>query len=157
MARTDLIPAWLRRTGIEVAGWTLVVVGVAALVLPGPGLLMIAAGLAVLSLRYAWAHRWLRPVKVRAFKAAEEGVQTWPRIALALSGALALMAAGVTWGLWRRAPHWWPLHQDWWLPGGWATGGTLIGSGCIAVALLVYSYHRFRGAGRPGPEASTAP
>lgn len=145
MARTDRIPAWLRRTGIEIAGWTLIVLGVAALVLPGPGLLMLVAGLAVLSLRYAWANRWLRPVKVRAFRAAKQGVQTWPRIAFAVSSALTVVAAGIVWGLWRQVPRWWPLQREWWLPGGWATGTTLILSGCLALVLVAYSCVRFRG------------
>lgn len=148
---TERIPAWLRRTGIEVAGWTLVVLGLAALVLPGPGLLMVVAGLAVLSLRYAWAHRWLHPLKVRAFRAAAQGVQTWPRIVGAVGGALTVIAAGITWGLWRQAPHWWRLRESWWLPGGWVTGGTLIASGIIALALVGYSYQRFRRSPRSTP------
>ncbi|MCC3271797.1 PGPGW domain-containing protein [Arthrobacter zhangbolii] len=152
MTRTERIPAWLRRTGIEVAGWTLVVLGLAALVLPGPGLLMIVAGLAVLSLRYAWAHRWLHPVRIHAFRAAAQGVQTWPRIAGSVCAAFAVMAAGVVWGLWRQVPQWWQFRDSWWLPGGWVTGGTLIASGCIGLALIVYSYIRFRPNG--GPRAS---
>ena len=155
MTRTERIPAWLRRTGIEVAGWTLVVLGLAALVLPGPGLLMIVAGLAVLSLRYAWAHRWLHPVRVRAFRAAAQGVQTWPRIAGTVCGALAVIAAGVVWGIWRQVPKWWPLRESWWLPGGWVTGTTLIVSGCIGLALIAYSYARFRGPRRTGPNGSS--
>ena len=37
-----------RRLVLEIIGWLLVVVGIAALVLPGPGLLAIVAGLALL-------------------------------------------------------------------------------------------------------------
>lgn len=144
MPRADRIPAWVRRTGIEVAGWTLIVLGVAGLVLPGPGLLLLVAGLAILSLRYDWADRWLHPVKVQAYRAAEQGVQSWIRIAIALTSALTLIAAGITWGLWRTVPAWWPLEEDWWLPGGWTTGSALILSGCIAIALIVYSYVKFR-------------
>ncbi|MHA7277367.1 PGPGW domain-containing protein [Arthrobacter sp. HLT1-21] len=129
---------------IEVGGWTLVILGVAALVLPGPGLLMLAAGLAVLSLRYAWADRLLHPVKARALQAAALGVQTWPRIAFSLLGAVIIMAIGVLWGLQPPVPGWWPLEDRWWLPGGWVTGGTMIGSGVIAISLIVYSYRRFR-------------
>ena len=53
--RIDAIPLWLRRTGVEVLGWTLILVGVAMLVLPGPGLLAIVGGLVVLSVHNAWA------------------------------------------------------------------------------------------------------
>jgi hypothetical protein len=48
--RIDVIPLWLRRTGVEVLGGTFILIGVAMLVLPGPGLLGIVSGLAVLSL-----------------------------------------------------------------------------------------------------------
>ena len=34
-----------KRIGLELVGWLLVVAGLAALILPGPGLLMIAGGL----------------------------------------------------------------------------------------------------------------
>lgn len=49
-----------RRTGIAVAGVALCLVGLALLVLPGPGLLVLVAGLAVLSIEFAWARRLLR-------------------------------------------------------------------------------------------------
>jgi len=40
----DEMPSWLRRTGIIVVGWALVLGGIAALVLPGLGLLLLLAG-----------------------------------------------------------------------------------------------------------------
>jgi uncharacterized protein (TIGR02611 family) len=60
----------VRRVVLEIIGWILVVAGVAALVLPGPGLLMIFAGLVILSQEYEWAERRLEPVKVRALRGA---------------------------------------------------------------------------------------
>jgi len=59
-----------RRVAIAVIGGTIVLLGVAMLVLPGPGLLTIVAGLAVLGLEFAFARRWLR----RAKKAARDAV-----------------------------------------------------------------------------------
>lgn len=44
-----IAPRPITRPGRLVVGWVLLALGLAALVLPGPGLLMIAAGLAVLS------------------------------------------------------------------------------------------------------------
>ena len=85
----------LRRLVLEIVGWALVVGGIAALVLPGPGLLMVVGGLAVLSEQYEWAERRLEPVKVMAYKAAADGVQTWPRIIASCAGALAIAAVGV--------------------------------------------------------------
>ena len=43
---------WVRRTGGEILGWTLVVVGLALLVLPGPGMLALVAGIALLAPHY---------------------------------------------------------------------------------------------------------
>lgn len=138
------VPPWLRRTGIEVLGWTLVALGFAALVLPGPGLLMLALGLLVLSLRYSWAKRLLIPVKNKAVKAATLGVQTWPRITLSVLAGLALIAIGITWGTQPEAPDWWPLGDVWWLPGGWSTAITLMASGLISLGLIAYSFKKYR-------------
>ena len=44
-----------KRVTLEVVGWTLVVAGIVALVAPGPGLLMVFGGLAILSQQYDWA------------------------------------------------------------------------------------------------------
>src|SRR6478752_1081133 len=51
------------RIGLEILGWLLLAAGVAALVLPGPGLLLLALGLWVLAKNYRWADRLLDPVK----------------------------------------------------------------------------------------------
>ncbi|GAA1742429.1 PGPGW domain-containing protein [Aeromicrobium alkaliterrae] len=134
-----------RGLAITALGWILVLAGVAAIFLPGPGLLLLVAGLAVLANRYEWAERRLEPVKVMAFKAAADGVQTWPRILGSVLGALLLGAAGVVWGLRPDAPDWWPIADRWWLIGGWGTGATLILSAVIALGFMVYSFRRFRG------------
>ncbi|WP_051299149.1 PGPGW domain-containing protein [Arthrobacter castelli] len=144
---------WLRRIGLETLGWTLVVLGLAALVLPGPGLLTVVAGLAVLSQQYVWAERKLHPIKVIAYRAAHEGVQTWPRIAIGFLGVVWITGLGIFWGLHPPVPDWWPLSDTWWLPGGWGTGSTMIGSGIIAFALIIYSIRRFRGKQDPDPAA----
>lgn len=135
-----------RRVALEVLGWVLVVAGVAALVLPGPGLLMLFGGLAILSQQYEWAERRLRPVEKRALEAAADGVKTWPRIIVSVLGALTLDIIGAIWIAHPPAPGWWPLSERWWLVGGWPTGVTLVASGLIALALIVYSYRRFHGA-----------
>ncbi len=132
-----------RRVGIEVLGWALVLGGIAALVLPGPGLLMLFGGLAVLSQQYEWAERRLEPVKKRALHGAAESVATWPRIALSVGGAVVLLLCGVLWTWGPAEPGWWPLAERWWLPGGLATGITQLASGVVALGLVVYSYRRF--------------
>jgi uncharacterized protein (TIGR02611 family) len=133
-----------KRIALETVGWVLVVAGIAALVLPGPGLLMLFAGLAILSQTYVWAERRLEPVKVRALRAAREGVETWPRILMSVTAALLVLGFGVLWVVRPSAPGWWPLDESWWLVGGWGAGSTLILSGLIALGLVAYSYRRFR-------------
>jgi uncharacterized protein (TIGR02611 family) len=133
-----------RRIVLETIGWILVVVGIAALVLPGPGLLAIFAGLVLLSQQYEWAERRLEPVKEKALKAAEDSVETTTRILVSTASALILIVAGVVW-IWNPpAPSWWPFDDGWWLLGGWGTGITQVLSGLIALAMIVYSYRRFR-------------
>lgn len=132
-----------RRVALETVGWVLVVAGIAALVLPGPGLLAIFAGLALLSQQYDWAEKRVEPVKERALKAAAESVETWPRIVLSTLIALAIIAAGVLWIWHPPAPSWWPVDEKWWLLGGWGTGTTQVASGLFAIGMIVYSYRRF--------------
>ncbi len=142
-----------RRVAIEVAGWGLVLIGIAAIFLPGPGLLSLFAGLAILSQQYEWAEHRVRPVEVMALKSAAQSVQTWPRILASTAGALSLAAIGVFWGIGTDVPDWWPIADRWWLVGGWGTGGTLIASSVIALATIVYSFRRFRGVADPEAEA----
>ena len=54
---------WIRRIAIAVAGFTVLCVGVAMIVLPGPAFIVIPAGLGILALEFAWAKRWLVEAK----------------------------------------------------------------------------------------------
>lgn len=58
-----------KRIGATIAGSVLVVVGLAMLVLPGPGILLVIAGLAVLATEYIWAQRALNFAKQKAEQA----------------------------------------------------------------------------------------
>jgi len=133
-----------KRILLEGLGWLLVLVGIAALVLPGPGLLALFAGVALLATQYEWAERRVEPVKKAALRTAADSVKTWLRILFSIVGVCWLIALGVYWGISPAAPSWWPIDEKWWLVGGWGTGGTLIGSGVIAFAMIVYSYLNFR-------------
>lgn len=135
----------VRRLALEILGWTLVVVGFAALFLPGPGLLMLFSGMLVLSRQYEWIEKRLDPVKRLAMEGASRGVQSWPRVVVSLVGVAWLMGLGALWGEHPPAPRWWTFSPDLWFVGGWGTGATLIFSGGVALALLVYSFRRFRG------------
>lgn len=69
MSRESLLQQWkrlphpIRWIGVAIVGGTLIVVGVILLVLPGPGLLLIALGVAVLATEFAWAEATLRRMK----------------------------------------------------------------------------------------------
>lgn len=140
---------WFKHTGIEIAGWTLVVVGIAALVLPGPGLLMMFAGLALLSQHFTWAQKLVEPIEIRAKQAAAEGVKTWPRVFFSSLVALWVFICGfIWWGAIKvTIPEFSILGYDFGpeLPfAGWATGLSLIISAFIAWGLIIYSVKHFR-------------
>jgi uncharacterized protein (TIGR02611 family) len=133
-----------KRVLVEGLGWLLVVVGIAAIILPGPGLLIFFCGMALLATQYEWAERRLEPVRRAAFKGARQSVETRTNIVVTIIFALVLVALGIVWGLHPSAPSLWPLADKWWLIGGWGTGATLIFSGCIMLGILIYSYSTFR-------------
>lgn len=54
---------WARRIAVAVVGGTVLAIGVALVVLPGPALVVIPLGLAILSIEFAWARRWLRKAR----------------------------------------------------------------------------------------------
>lgn len=58
-----------KRIAVFVAGMVVLLAGVAMIVLPGPGLLVIFAGLAILATEFAWAERALDAGKARAAQA----------------------------------------------------------------------------------------
>lgn len=129
---------------MEGLGWLLVVLGIAALILPGPGLLGLFAGLALLATQYEWAERRVEPVRKAALKAAADSVRTWPRILTSILFCLFLIGLGVVWGIRPAEPKTWTVPHEAWFIGGWGTGGTLIFSGLIALGMIVYSYLNLR-------------
>lgn len=133
-----------KRIVVEGLGWLLVALGIAALVLPGPGLLGLFAGLALLATQYEWAERRVEPVRKAALKAAADSVSSWPRILASIVFCLLLIALGVIWGIRPTEPTGWSVPHKLWFVGGWGTGGTLIFSGLIAFAMIIYSYINFR-------------
>ena len=98
------------RVGVGVVGAAIIVIGVVLLPLPGPGWLIIFAGLFVLSTEFAWAERLL--------ELARDKVQAWTdwvkrqsivvRALIAL-GCLLLVAAAVwAYVAWKGIPGWIP-------------------------------------------------
>ncbi|MFJ6070717.1 PGPGW domain-containing protein [Streptomyces sp. NPDC093065] len=121
----------IRRTALGALGAVLLLIGVALLVLPGPGLLLVFAGVVLLARAVPALDRFVAPVRVRAMRAAEESVSSRWRIAGSVSVGLFLLAAGLVWGLVPDLPY-----------SGWATGSSLIISGVVLFALLVWSHRR---------------
>ena len=76
MATSREVIRWIgrnsRRAGITVIGFVLVIGGIILLPLPGPGWLIIFAGLAVLATEYVWAERALDAAKKKAKAAARK-------------------------------------------------------------------------------------
>lgn len=56
---------WARRIVITLTGFTVLLVGLALIVLPGPAFIVIPAGLAILGLEFAWARHTLRALRKR--------------------------------------------------------------------------------------------
>jgi tellurite resistance protein TerC len=55
-----------RRIAVSIVGFTVLAVGVAMIVLPGPAFIVIPVGLGILGLEFAWARAWLKKVKEKA-------------------------------------------------------------------------------------------
>jgi uncharacterized protein (TIGR02611 family) len=60
--------AQARRLTIAVIGFTVLLLGIAMLVLPGPALIVIPVGLGILSTEFIWAKSLLRKVKATILK-----------------------------------------------------------------------------------------
>ena len=52
-----------RRIAITIVGATVLLIGVVMIVTPGPALVLIPVGLAILGLEFAWARLWLRRLR----------------------------------------------------------------------------------------------
>lgn len=85
----------LRRIAAAVGGGALVLVGVALLVLPGPGFVMIAAGLGVLATQYAWARRPLRYARVKAGQGVAQVSRSVLYTVFTAVCAIALLVVGI--------------------------------------------------------------
>lgn len=146
MSVASAIRSWFQRVGVEILGWTLIPVGIVLMPLPGPGMLIVVSGVALLSRRHVWAQNLLGPLRVRAVEAARYGVATWPRIAVSIFGGVWLFGLGMVW--WKN-----PSIPEFSLLGvgfgpdlpapGWATAIGLWASAVAAWVLLAYSFARW--------------
>jgi uncharacterized protein (TIGR02611 family) len=58
----------VKKLMIAVIGFTVLAIGLALIVLPGPAILVIPAGLAILSIEFAWARNLLNRMRERLSK-----------------------------------------------------------------------------------------
>ena len=83
-----------------VAGFTILLVGVAMLVLPGPALAVIPIGLFILALEFQWAEEWLERSIREADKAKQKAAETSTLTRVVTAGGTVLaIAAIVAWAI----------------------------------------------------------
>jgi hypothetical protein len=160
MAMGERLGGWFRRTGSEILGWALVVIGIPMMPLPGPGTIVLVAGIALLAPHYTWAQRILDPLRKQAIEAAKYGVATLPRITISALGGLWLFLAGVVWWVSPTIPEFDVLGVGFGprLPAsGWATSLGLMASAVAAWTLLAYSIRRWRHSESESTVAPTTP
>jgi len=85
----------LIRVAAAIGGFLVVLLGIVLIPLPGPGLLVVAVGLAVLALEFAWAEHLLEKTVDRLGDAGERVKRASPvgQAAVALLGVLAAAAS----------------------------------------------------------------
>jgi len=123
-----------KRFAVTILGGALLILGLAMMVLPGPGILVIVAGLAVLATEYVWARRLLVKAKQQATKAQEAAVASPVRLAATVIFGLVLLALGLAMVIKKD------LDVPFWSP---VTGGILA---VTALILLVTTYISYRAA-----------
>ncbi|HEX6231373.1 MAG TPA: PGPGW domain-containing protein [Actinomycetota bacterium] len=69
-----------KRIAVSIVGVALVLAGLVMLVLPGPGILLVIAGLAVLATEYVWAQRMLNYAKRKGNEAKDRVLRRKPDV-----------------------------------------------------------------------------
>lgn len=134
---------------VELTGWSLVVLGIIAMPLPGPGTLILFAGLVVLSTRYEWARKVRKRARKWVDRTTCESVATPLRILVSTVSALSLIAVGVILYLDPTLPAWsWldfgPVEPSSPIPGAGLRTGLPVGvSGLVALGLVIYGYLKY--------------
>ena len=123
-----------KRFAVTIVGVALLVLGAAMMVLPGPGILVIVGGLALLATEYVWARRMLKTAQAQAEKVQEAAVASPVRTAGTLLFGVALLGLGIAMVVLRDVdlPFWSPV-----------TGGILA---VTALILLATTYLTLRAA-----------
>jgi hypothetical protein len=149
----------LKRFVVTLVGAGLLLVGLAMMVLPGPGILLIVAGLAVLATEYVWARTLLVRARREAQKIQQAAVASPRRTAASVVFAVGLATLGVLMLLIDDLQ--WPvvaflLDRLW----GTVTGGILLITGLILLTTTFLTVKAAQGedttyAPRPGSTGAT--
>jgi tellurite resistance protein TerC len=67
-----------RRLGVAVIGTTVLLVGLAMVFLPGPAVVVVPAGIAILATEFLWAHRLLNRIQEKG-RNVRRSAQNWRR------------------------------------------------------------------------------
>jgi uncharacterized protein (TIGR02611 family) len=118
----------LRRLAISVVGLIVLLVGVVMLIAPGPGFLVIALGLLILSVEYEWARRHLDRAKSHARTLADKAAANRLSTALSTLFALGIVGLGGVLALTQFLP-----------ASGVATGISVAFGGIVALSTILYS------------------
>ncbi|WP_328414824.1 hypothetical protein OG470_21325 [Micromonospora sp. NBC_00389] len=98
-----------QRTVFTALGWVQLVAGALLFPLPGPGLLLLALGMATLAKHHPWAAERVHSFKRRALVKVAHGVRTLTRAVCLFVITLANTLAGLPWVWSPKQPRWWAL------------------------------------------------
>ena len=86
-----------KRIAVTILGFAVLIAGVVMMITPGPGVIVILAGLAILASEWAWAERALDKAKESGKVVIEQATASPVRIALSVLLTLGGIAAGLAW------------------------------------------------------------
>jgi uncharacterized protein (TIGR02611 family) len=106
----------LTKAVVTVLGVGVILAGVVMMVAPGPGVVAILAGLAILGTEYHWARRLLRGLRVRAARAADRARAVDPAVRRRRIGQAVATIVAVVGGV---AAYAWLAGWPTWAVRGW--------------------------------------
>ncbi|CAO5180407.1 Transmembrane protein (PGPGW) [Frankia sp. AiPs1] len=129
----------LRRIVLTVLGVAILGIGIAMLVLPGPGFLVVALGFFVLSLEYDWARERFERARQKAADLADQAAARPLYSMFTIFFGVAMVAAGILWIVDDALP----ASSPW-------SGGSIIFSGLVVLSTMIVSMEQARQARRRG-------
>lgn len=111
----DEVKRQTKRLGVAIVGGAVVIVGIIAIPYPGPGWLIVFAGLAILATEFAWARRVLDVAKGK-YELWEKWLKRQPSyvrgLVLVLMGVVIMLTLWLL-GMFGLFDHWLGLHWTW--------------------------------------------